>query len=165
MAALKDVNAVHFPSQLFPVLTSVLLNNIESAHEKGFYPLMSLPACAAMGLRVVWQIGNAIRGHIKGGTLAATDKRGHSSATPGEEGGRNHKHSFPFLHEEGEGGGWQGRLRHSSPNSASVVSVLSPMLRVGSPCGQPVMSLIIYGSYSAKLTMHWMSLNAVAHVA
>lgn len=37
------------------------------------------------------------------------DKRVHSPATPGEEGGRNHKHSFPFLRQEAEGGGPAGR--------------------------------------------------------
>lgn len=70
---------------------------------------MSLPSCAAVGLREAWQIGNAIRSHSKRGTLTATDKRGHSFATPGKEGGRNHKHSFPFLHQQGEGGGCTDR--------------------------------------------------------
>lgn len=69
---------------------------------------MSLPAWAAMGQREARQIGNAIRSHSKEGTLAATDKGGHSPATPGEEGGRNHKHPVPFLHQEGVGGGRGG---------------------------------------------------------
>lgn len=68
---------------------------------------MFLPAWAAMGLRETKQRGNAIRSHGEGGTLAAADKRGYSPATPGEEGGRNHEHKVPFLHqeEEEEGGG------------------------------------------------------------
>lgn len=69
---------------------------------------MSLPAWTAMGLREARQIGNAIKSHSKGGTLAATDKRGHSPATPGEEGGRNHMVPVPFLNQEGEGAGPAG---------------------------------------------------------
>lgn len=98
----KDIRAgVPFPSQLFPVLATLPLNTIVSAQEKTFLPLMTLPAWAAMGLGEARQKGNAIRIHSKEGTLAVTDKRGHSPATPGEEGGRNHKHPFPFLHQEG----------------------------------------------------------------
>lgn len=63
--------------------------------------MMSLPVWAAMGLREARKIGNAIRSHSKEGTLAVTDKRGQSHVTPGEEGRRDHKHPFPFLHQEG----------------------------------------------------------------
>lgn len=70
--ALKDFHrkrmvsaGVHFPSQLFPALTSLPLNTIVSVEEKGFCPLMSFPAWAAMGLSEARQIGNAIRSHSK----------------------------------------------------------------------------------------------------
>lgn len=109
MVVLKDVNArVHFPSHLFPANISLPLNTILSVQEKGFCPLMPLLSWAAMGPREARQIGNAIRSPSKGGTLAATDKRGRSPATPGEEGGRNHKHPFSFLHQEAAGGGRAG---------------------------------------------------------
>lgn len=85
------------------------------------------------------QIGNAIRSHSKKGTLAATDKRGHSPATPGEEGGRNHKHPFPFLHWEGEVGGW--------------ADTMAPTLSQWSQC-------CLQCRYSrSKLTMHWTDLD------
>lgn len=66
---------------------------------------MFLPAWAGMGLRKARQIGNAIKSYSKEGTLPATDKRGHSPVTPGEEGGRNYKPPVPFLHQEGDGCG------------------------------------------------------------
>lgn len=55
-------------------------NRVVAAQEKGGHETA----------REARPIGNAIRSHSKEGTLAATDKRGHSPATPGEEGGRNH---------------------------------------------------------------------------
>lgn len=47
------------------------------------------------------RLGNAIRSHSKKRTLETTDKGGHSPVTPGEEGGCNHKHPWPFLHQQG----------------------------------------------------------------